>query len=82
MTAYALNLIDLVFTLHALECGAVEANPLVQSVPIMIIYKTFIIGALCAWLYKQNAKKALCFCSLAYAAVNVWHLINVLGVIK
>ena len=27
MTAYTLNLLDLAFTLHALERGAVEANP-------------------------------------------------------
>ena len=76
MTAYALNLLDLAFTLHALSRGAVEANPLMQSVPIMIFWKVIVIGALCWWLKKQKAKSALCFCALAYAAVNVWHIVN------
>lgn len=78
MTAYLLNLLDLAFTLHALECGAVEANPLMRCVPVMIFYKIIVIGALCAWLHKQGAKTALCICSIIYAAVNVWHLINIL----
>lgn len=77
MTAYLLNLIDLAFTLHAIKCGAVEANPLMRCVPIMIFYKVVIIGALCLWLKKQNAKTALCICTTAYIAVNLWHIINI-----
>lgn len=77
MIAYALNLIDLIFTLHALECGAVEANPLMRCVPIMIFYKVVIVGILCAWLNKQKAKYALCICAAVYAAVNVWHIYNI-----
>lgn len=76
MTAYTLNLLDLFFTLHALAHGAVEANPLMRCVPIMIFYKVIVIGALCAWLHKQNAKFALCICAAVYAAVNVWHIVN------
>lgn len=79
MTAYALNLLDLAFTLHALKHGAVEANPLMQSVPIMIAYKVIIVGALCWWLHKRKAETALRICTAVYAAVDVWHIINILG---
>ena len=47
MTAYLLNLTDLAFTLHALSHGAVELNPLMRSVPVMIAYKVVGVGALC-----------------------------------
>ena len=72
MTAYALNLLDRAFTLHALECGAVEANPLIQSVPFMIFYKVIIIGILCWWLYKQNsgiAKRGLWACAAVFLCI-------------
>ena len=78
MIAYLLNLIDLAFTLHALRCGAVEANPIMQNVPFMIAYKVIVIGALCWWLKKREAKAALCICAAAYAAVNAWHIVNLL----
>ena len=79
MTAYLLNLIDLAFTLHALERGAVEANPLMQNVPIMIAYKVIIVGILCWWLNKQNssiARLGLCVCAAVFAVVNIYHVIN------
>lgn len=78
MTTYTLNLLDLFFTLHALSCGGVEGNPFMRCVPIMIFYKVIVIGILCAWLYKQNAKYALCICAAAYFAVNAWHIVNLL----
>lgn len=79
MIAYLLNLLDLAFTLHALKHGAVEANPLMQSVPIMIAYKVIIVGALCWWLKKQNgsiARLGLCVCAAVFAVVNIYHVIN------
>ena len=51
MTAYTLNLLDLAFTLYALAHGGVELNPLMRCVPIMIAYKTVIVGALCIVLH-------------------------------
>ena len=80
--AYALNLLDLCFTLHALSRGAVEANPIIQSVPFMIFYKVVIIGILCWWLYKQNssiARRGLRICAAVFACVNIYHLHFILG---
>lgn len=81
MTAYALNLLDLILTLHALNNGAVELNPVMRCVPVMIVYKTIVIGALCWWLEHQNTKLArsgLRFLAAVYAAVNIWHIVNLL----
>ena len=81
MTAYTLNLIDLFFTLHALSRGAVEANPLMQNVPFMIIYKVIVVGALCAWLYKKNSsisRLGLKLCAAVFACVNIWHIFNLI----
>ena len=79
MTAYILNLIDLAFTLLALKHGAVEVNPLMQNVPIMIFYKVIIVGILCWWLNKQDssiARLGLCVCAAVFAVVNIYHVIN------
>ena len=81
MVAYILNLADLVFTLHALKHGAVELNPLMRCVPIMVIYKVFVVGALLRWLGKRKEKLArygLGFLTALYGAVNVWHIWNLL----
>ena len=44
--AYVLNLIDLSCTLWALHGGAVELNPLMRSVTVMVGYKVVIVGML------------------------------------
>lgn len=77
MTAYILNLIDLAFTIHALRNGAVELNPFMRCVPIMVFYKIVIVGILLAWLSKRPERVALATITVAYAAVNVWHIINI-----
>ena len=77
---YALNLLDLLFTLHALSHGAVELNPLLRCVPIMIAYKVIIVGALLWWLEKRKERVALIgrhFITAAYLAVVVWHIYNI-----
>ena len=79
MTLYALNLLDLAFTLHALRHGGVELNPLMQCVPLQIIYKVFVVGALCWWLSRRTERAArvgLGVCTAVFAAVNVWHIWN------
>lgn len=84
MTAYTLNLLDLAFTLYALRHGAVELNPLMRCVPIMICYKTVIIGALCLWLHhfaevgNKVARYGLWLITAVYAGIIIWHLANLL----
>ena len=80
MIPYTLNLLDLAFTLYALAHGGVELNPLMRCVPIMIIYKTVIVGALCLWLDKRTeriAKFGRWAITAVYAGLCVWHLINI-----
>lgn len=59
--AYTLNLIDLFCTLWALRHGAVELNPLMQSVTVMVGYKVIIVGgAAVVALYPAGAGGAVC----------------------
>lgn len=79
--AYALNLIDLSCTLWALQHGAVELNPLMRSVSVMVGYKVVIVGVLLWWLSRQReraARYALYVAAVVYGAVDVYHMINIL----
>lgn len=79
--AYALNLIDLSCTLWALRRGAVELNPLMREVTVMVGYKVVIVGMLLWWLSRQReraARYALYVAAVAYGAVDVYHIINIL----
>lgn len=79
--AYALNLIDLSCTLWALRHGAMELNPLMRSVTVMVGYKVVIVGMLLWWLSRQReraARYALYVAAVAYGAVDVYHIINIL----
>lgn len=83
MTAYLLNILDLLFTLHALSHGGVELNPLIRSVPIMIFSKIFVVGALCWWLGKREEKLAhtgLKICAVFFAVIDAWHLANLVQI--
>ena len=78
---YPLNILDLLFTLHALRHGARELNPLLQSIPIMIIYKVFVVGILCWWLGTRKEKIArygLKLTALWFGTVDLWHIYNLL----
>lgn len=83
MIPYALNLLDLAFTLYALQHGGVELNPLMRCVPIMIAYKTVIVGALCYVLKRvANTENVLARLGLwvifaVYAGLNIWHIVNI-----
>ena len=80
MIPYALNLLDLAFTLYALQHGGVELNPLMQNVPFQVFYKIFVIGALCWWLSKRTepiAKYGLWAITAVYAGLNIWHILNI-----
>mgnify|MGYP004477099457 CR=1 FL=1 len=79
--AYTLNLLDLACTLWALRHGAMELNPLMRSVTVMVGYKVVIVGALLWWLSRQReraARYALCAAAVVYGAVDVYHIINIL----
>ena len=79
--AYALNLIDLFCTLWALRRGAVELNPLMRSVTVMVGYKVVIVGMLLWWLSTRReraARYALCAAAAVYGAVDLYHMINIL----
>lgn len=81
ITAYALNLIDLSCTLWALRRGAVEMNPLMREVTVMVGYKVVIVWALLWWLSRQReraARYALYVAAAVYGAVDVYHIINIL----
>lgn len=80
MIPYILNLVDLAATLHALRHGAVELNPLMQYPPIMIVYKVVGVGLLCWWLAGRRERLArigLGIATAVYAAVDLWHIINI-----
>lgn len=79
--AYALNLIDLFCTLWALRRGAVELNPLMREVMVMVGYKVVIVWGLLWWLSRQReraARYALYVAAVVYGAVDVYHIINIL----
>lgn len=79
--AYAFNLIDLSCTLWALRHGAVELNPLMRSVPVMVGYKVIIVWVLLWWLStrkERSARYALYVAAAVYGAVDAYHIINIL----
>lgn len=79
--AYALNLLDLFCTLWALRRGAVELNPLMRSVTVLVGYKVIIVWVLLWWLSTRReraARYALYVAAVAYGAVDVYHIINIL----
>lgn len=79
--AYILNLLDLFCTLWALHGGAVELNPLMRSVTVMVGYKVIIVWALLWWLSTRReraARYALYVAAAVYGAVDLYHMINIL----
>ena len=81
MIAYVFNLLDLFCTLWALRHGAVELNPLMREVTVMVGYKAVIVWVLLRWLSHQReraARYALCAAAVVYGAVDVYHIINIL----
>lgn len=79
--AYALNLIDLFCTLWALRHGAVELNPLMREVTVMVGYKVVIVGTLLWRLSTRReraARYALYVAAAVYGVVDLYHMINIL----
>lgn len=82
MIPYLLNLLDLLFTLHALRHGAVELNPLMQCVPVMCLYKIGVMAIILKWLSNRPecaARYALAGAVGLYGAVDIYHIINILS---
>lgn len=83
--AYALNLIDLSCTLWALRHGAVELNPLMRSVTVMVVYKVIIVWGLLWWLSRQrerSARYALYIATAVYGVVCLWHAVGLWAITK
>lgn len=79
---YPLNLIDLCFTLYAINHGIPEANPFMRNPAVMVFYKVIVVGALCWWLSKREEKIArvgLLICTFYYGIVNIYHILNLFG---
>lgn len=77
---YLLNILDLALTLHALRHGAVELNPLMRNIPVMVVFKVVVVGLLCLFLYSRPeplARWGLRIGTAAFAAVNIWHIVNI-----
>ena len=78
---YPLNLLDLCFTLCALNHDIPEANPLLRHTVFMVFYKVVVIGVLCWWLNRRSepiARYGLKVLTAVYGVVNVWHVMNLL----
>lgn len=83
---YTLNILDLIVTLYALHIGVSELNPLMQSIPFMVIYKVVIVGGFC-WILHHFAKCGNMvamwgtrICTAGYAALAVWHIVGILSI--
>lgn len=91
MTAYILNLLDMAFTLHALEHGARELNPIVNWMigvhPWLFPFaKIVLVGVVLWWLNRESqteplARWGLKFLAGLYWLVILWHFINLFAVI-
>lgn len=91
MTAYILNLADLALTLYALHHGGVELNPLMRSIPVMVVYKVLVLGVGCWMLHvlaydkrvpakpKRLARRGLNLGTVVYTVLLFYHLYFILG---
>ena len=78
MIVYILSLVDLACTLLALRLGCWELNPLMQSVPVLVVYKLVVVGLLAAWLSRRQerlARTGLRLCTAVYAVLACYHLV-------
>ena len=85
MTLYILNLLDLMFTLHAVNNGGVELNPVSASMIALhpmcyAAYKIVVCGLLIWWLSTRSeriAVKGMWIATVVYAIIDVWHIVNI-----
>lgn len=77
MIAYLLNLIDLAFSVYAIQNGSTELNPLMQNPIVMILYKIIAIGFLLSWLSKRKEHIAVLGMRLiivVYLIIDLYHI--------
>lgn len=82
MTAYLLNVIDLICTRIALSGGATELNPLMRDAALRSGYKLMTVGMLfllLAAIPRRSARLGLILCTAVYAAVDMYHFIFLTG---
>ena len=72
MILHALNLFDLACTFAALRLGAMELNPLMASVPVMVVYKLAVVGLLAAWLSRRMERIRWQRGFQRFVSVRVW----------
>ena len=91
MTIYILNLLDMAITLHALEHGARELNPIVNWMigvhPLLFVFsKVVLVGVVLWWLNRESqteplARWGLKFLTGLYGLVVLWHILNFAAVV-
>lgn len=81
LIAYILNVLDLLFTLYAISNGGIELNPFMRCVPVMIIYKLFVVNVLLWWLRNRAepiANLGIKLILVVYAGLDLYHIIALL----
>ena len=88
MTAYILNLFDLIFTYYALRHGAYEYNPFMRYVmgihPLAFPFCKIVLAGVLCWYLEYMAKRnemarvGRYIATGVYLAVDMWHIVNVI----
>ena len=83
MTAYILNIIDLVSTLYAMSIEAVEMNPIMGfclsiSPALFTLVK---ISAFPLFLWMERKSKLYPYVVGAYAATVWWNIVNIAAIL-
>ena len=91
MTVYILNLLDMAITLHALEHGARELNPIVNWMigvhPLLFVFsKVVLVGVVLWWLNRESQTEPLArwgmkFLTGLYWLLTLWHFVNLVAVL-
>ena len=91
MTIYILNRLDMAITLHALEHGARELNPIVDWMigvhPLLFVFsKVVLVGVVLWWLNRESqteplARWGLKFLAALYGLAAMWHIVNLFAAI-
>ena len=65
--------------------GVQELNIIMQNMPVMIFYKTVIVGMLCYWMSTRTEKIAyfgIIVAILVFATLNIYHIISLIIIYK
>lgn len=91
MILFALNLLDMGFTLWALHHGAYELNPAMRWVmglhPLAFPTVKVVVGGIACWWLEWSAERyplarlGRRICIAAYGLLCLWHIVNLAAVI-